>query len=928
MPAVPLLALALAATLGAPDAPEPGSREAIAAATTEGRFLSPWVADVPASATVPSPTKFLGHIAGAPGELTRTGRIYAYFRALAAATRRVKVETIGTTEEGREILLVFVGDERNIARLAGLKDAMAALADPRRTDEAAMERIVATAVPLYMINGGLHSPETGSPEMLLELAYRLAVSNAPHVVEIREKLVVLINPVAEPDGRDRQVDWFYRFLKGKTDFDRLPPLSPPYWGRYVRHDNNRDGVQRKLALTRATQDAFLAWHPAVVHDLHESIPLLTVWTGTGPYNANVDPITAVEIQAFALNEVTALTAFGMPGVWTWGFTEGWSQFYADSVATNHNAIGRGYETFGNATAETVERWLDPERNKFAGKPVTETEWYRSLPAPKKPFRWSLRDNTNYMETGVLVALQYAARNGSDLLRNFWRRGRNAVAKGETEPPYAVVLSGTSDDPQRVAGLVNLLRAHGIEVGATREPFKVKEGEFPAGTFVVRTAQPYRGFALDLLLPQKFPAEKTPWEPYDDVSWALPPSFGVTAKAIADPAVRSVAADAVTSDVVFHGRVRGSGPVFLLRETGREAVLAACVRLARFRVEAAEVAFTSGGTTYPAGSWVLPPQKGLSEALAQVADELGLDFDSASSLPEGRRHALDLPRLGVLQTWADTQSPGWVRMLLDTERVPYTLVMDEDVRAGKLKDRLDVLLVPNTHLDLKGLVGGIDPKFSPLPYTRTPDFPSLGGPTSSPDITGGLTWRGVGNIEEFVRAGGLLVTLGGASTLPLDGGIARNVRRARVKDLETPGSHLRARFSRPDHPLGWGYPETTVVFREDTPVYEVRRADRGRILLHYGAKPLADPAFAEEDDPGDDAAAKEKKPGEPPLVVSGGIKGAKDLAGKPAVLEIPTGRGRILAFDFDPIHRYQTPATFRLVWNALLNWNHLPPVPGD
>ncbi len=253
-------------------------------------------------------------------------------------------------------------------------------------------------------------------------------------------------------------------------------------------------------------------------------------------------------------------------------------------------------------------------------------------------------------------------------------------------------------------------------------------------------------------------------------------------------------------------------------------------------------------------------------------------------------------------------------------------MDEDVRAGKLKALFDVLLVPHTHLDLKGLVSGFDPKFSPLLYTRTPDFPSHGTPTSSPDITGGLTWKGIGNIEEFVRAGGLLVTLGGASTLPLDGGIARDVRRARVKDLDTPGSHLRARFSRPDHPLGWGYRETTVVFREKLPVYDVRRSDRGRILLHYGTKPLQDPAFEGDDEPKDDGGAKEKKPEDPPLVVSGGIKGEKDLVGKPAILEIPTGRGRVLAFDFDPIHRYQTPAAFRLVWNALLNWNHLPAVP--
>jgi hypothetical protein len=190
----------------APDTPEPGSREAIAAATTEPRFLSPWVADLPHSKTVPSPTRFLGHIAGAPGELTRTSRIYAYYRALAAASDRVRVEVIGKSEEGRDILLVILGAEESLRDLERLRAEMAALADPRRTDEAAMEQIVARTKPFYFLHGGLHSTETGSPEMLMELAYRLSVSEAPHIRAIRDSLVVLINPVAEPDGRDRAVD--------------------------------------------------------------------------------------------------------------------------------------------------------------------------------------------------------------------------------------------------------------------------------------------------------------------------------------------------------------------------------------------------------------------------------------------------------------------------------------------------------------------------------------------------------------------------------------------------------------------------------------------------------------------------------------------------------------------------------------------------
>jgi len=833
---LPLLLAAAAGGDDAADDPEPGTREAIAAATTEPRFLSPWVADLPASATVPSPAKFLGHVAGAPGELTRTEKIYAYYRALAAATPRVKVDVIGKTEEGRDILLVIVGDEEALGDLDRRRADMTALADPRRTDEPAAERIVSDprTRPFYLLHGGLHSTETGPPEMLMELAYRLAVSNAPLPKLIRDRVIVLINPVAEPDGRDRAVDWFYRHLKGKTDYENLPPISPPYWGRYVRHDNNRDGVQRKLALTRATQDAFLRWHPVVVHDLHESIPLLSIWTGTGPYNANVDPITTTEWHAIAFHEVTTLTAFGMPGVWTYGFGEGFAHLYADSVAINHNAIGRGYETFGNGTAETVERWLDPERNRYTGKPVTEADWYRVVPPPKR-LRWSLRDNTNYMETGVLAALQYTAHNGPDMLRNFWRRGRNAVRRGEAGKPYAVAVPERQDDRGRLVAMVNLLRAHGIEVSRAAEAFKVREGEFPAGTYLVRMDQPYRGYALDLLLPQSYPADKAPYPAYDDVAWSLLVAMDVATTVVADETVRGVPLSLVTEPVAYRGTVAGNGPLFLVKDSGQESLLAARVRLARFKVEAAEKPFSSGGVDYPPGTWILADQTGLRRALEDAAAELDLAVVSAPAAPEVPRHALDLPRLAVLQAWIDTQAPGWVRMILDDEKVPYALIQDEDVRRGGLRERFDLILYPDTGRSLKDIATGIDPKFRPLAYTKTPEFPSHGSPSSSPDITGGFTWRGLQNLDEFVRQGGVLVTLGGASAVPLDGGIAREVRHATVKSVYNPGSELRARFRRPDHPLAYGYREKTVAFREDRPLYAVRRSEEGRVVMQWGTR---------------------------------------------------------------------------------------------
>ncbi len=365
----------------------------------------------------------------------------------------------------------------------------------------------------------------------MELAYRLAVSDQPMIKRIREQVLVLINPVSEPDGRDKQVDWFYRYLKGKTDYDSLPPDSPPYWGHYVFHDNNRDAHQMALQASKAVARMFFDYHPTVVHDLHESIPLLQTWNGTGPFNKNLDPILLSEWFSMSLAEIGALTAAGMPGVWTWGFSDGWQHVFLDSIGVNHNSIGRGYETYGNGTAETVERVLRADEERYVGRPVTSQEWYRPMPPPRK-FLWSLRNNTNYMESGCLAALDYTAKNAREMLRDFYRKGRNSWQKGVKGKPYAFAIPDDQGDRRRVAEMVGLLLAQGIEVGRATAAFKVAEGEFAAGTYVVRLDQPYRNYAVDLLTPQAFPPDAV-YEPYDDVSWSLPVHFGLEAKRIDD-----------------------------------------------------------------------------------------------------------------------------------------------------------------------------------------------------------------------------------------------------------------------------------------------------------------------------------------------------------------------------------------------------------
>jgi hypothetical protein len=915
-----------------PDVAEPGSAEEIARATTEPRFLSPWVSYLPQSASVPSPRAFLHRIPGAAGELVESAQAYAYCRALAAASPRVRMFTIGRSEEGRDIVLLAIADEDGIQNLDRLKAATASLADPRSTDPAAAERLIGGARPVYYFNAALHSDETGSTESVLELAYRLAVSEQPMIRRIRSNLVVLINPVSNPDGRDKQVEWFYRYLKGKTDRARLPRQAPPYWSKYAFVDINRDAHQQTHETTRAVHRMFHDWHPTVVHDLHEAVALLMTWNGTGPYNPNIDAITFSEFLELSFHEVQVMNGLGMPGVSTWNFGEGFAHLFLDSVAMNHNSIGRGYETWGNGTAETLRWTLGPED--------TSREWWRLVPPPATEFAWSARDNVNYNETAALAALDFSALHARELLSNFYQKGYHSWRKGVEEPPFAFLIPAGQGDPSRVAALVARLLGQHIEVSRAGAPLTVTEGTYPAGTYVVRLDQPYRNYAVDLLTAQHYPKDGS--EPYDDVSWSLPAHYHLEVVPTADASVRSATLVPLTAAPAVHGRApAAAGAAYLLRDSGQESLLEARFRLAKFGVEVAERAFRADGRDYPAGSWIIAARAGVTETLGEVADDLGLDFDAVATVPDVARHAAPVPRLGLYVPWADTDSIGWVRYTLDQRHVPYAYVRDEDVRAGHLREHYDVLLYGHVDLELAEMLQGIPKAWGPMPFKKTAATPAFGTPASSDDITGGLGGVGLEHLAEFVERGGLLVTLGNGTMLPLETGLVRGVRReaggvprssqgggadaaqaAQQATTRTPGAHLRVTFARPDHPLAYGYASRTHVFRQNFALYSTPR----RWLRMAYCTTCLDGPF----DPSGVVLEWGDRDGAP-LVVSGQAWGEGNLVGRWAILDVPVGAGHVVAFNFNPLHRDLNRGDQRLVWNALINWqaivaSHAPAVP--
>ncbi|MCB0628117.1 MAG: M14 family zinc carboxypeptidase [Saprospiraceae bacterium] len=876
--------------------------------TTEARYCTPMVSYIPEHATVPSPRDFLGHIIGAEGHLTRVADEYRYLEALAKASPRVKIEELGLSEEGRRMILLLIADEETLANLDQYRAYTAQLADPRTCDEKLATEISGKAKPIMTINGGLHSTETGPPEMLMELAYRLAVSEHPDIVDIRNNVITTIIPVMEPDGRDRVVDWYYRILKDYDDIEYMPDRSPPYWGSHAYHDNNRDGLQMTLRLTQTYDEMFYRWHPQYALDLHESVPLMYVSTGTGPYNEMIDPITVHEWQWAANWEIAELSKQGLPGVWTWGFYTGWNPGYLMWMTNNHNSMGRFYETFGNSVPKTMEREIDGR--DAAGTRITERDWYRSTP-PDKKVMWSLRNNTNYMQSGVLSSLTLLARNGKTFLFNFWKKGANSYHKGMDESPYGWYIPAGQAAKDRTSYLINQLQRHGIEVHRAMDNINLEKDTIQKGDFVVRLDQPYANFARTLLSDIIFPKEAK-YRPYDDVSWTLGKVYRVDTHPIKDKAIfKATALEQLSGDVVLEAK-KESGRVFVIPHDGSNSLIGLRYAIKGYPAYAADTAFTVDGKDFPAGSMIIRNDRGLEPLLTEAAKKAMVDVFAYRNMPAVSMHELDLPRVALYHTWTYTQPDGWVRYSLQQAGIEFDYINDEAIKAGKLRQKYDVIMVADQRGGFKRMVQGRDPKFGPQPFTTTDDFKSQGSIDASEDITGGIGFMGLANLQAFLNEGGTLMLFGGAGELATESGLLRNVSSR--SGVTTPGSALTTMIMRPDHPITYGFPDVNYVFRINGPYYSVPEQYEHWIVMQYGTQI---PERLE---------GKMKKPegkGDK-LLLTGFISGEQQLQKQGAILDIPRYEGgRVILYSFNPLHRHLNVGDQNYVFNAILNWNDFP-----
>lgn len=876
--------------------------------TTRPDFISPLVDHLPKVSGIPSPKDILGHHIGEPKKLTYYAEMLGYYRALAAATPRVKVVTIGRSNEERELVVVYVGSDESIRNLDQYRSYLAQLADPRTISARQAAQIIAKAKPLYHLSGGLHSAEVGPSEMLMELAYRLAVEDSPIINAIRDNVIVSITPAADPDGRDRNVDWYYRYGIDETEGHTIG-ATVPYWGKYVFHDDNRD-INYSQVEMRALLDWYFQNHPPIMHDLHQAQTLLYTFSGQAPQNPNLDPILYGELPMIANFEMSQMAKYGMPGVWTHGFVDMWSPGYLAFMSSNHNGMIRMYEIQGFSGANTQKLRLNAPNGPAAvpgfGNQTTR-EWYRPWPASGE-FDWSLRNNTNYGETGVITALQYTSQFPKVILENFYVKSRNSIETGQKEKVAGYVIPAGQRDMTRVERLVNLLRMQGIELGRAASEITLQEGTFPAGSFIVKRDQPYSRLAKTLLEKQVYPDPGL--RTYDDAAWTMGLMSHAEVREIADKTILGVAvAPVADKEIHLPGTLTGSGSTVAVAHYGSNNMITLRYRLKALKVQATEKAFKNGDVIFPAGSFVIA---GDTARVRSEVEKLGLTAVALAAAPDVPLHDVDLPRLAMFSTWGNTQEVGWVRYAFDKFEIPYDLIYKERVKKGDLKGAYDVIIVPHQAGSGKRLVFDVENRGRPIEYKKSDRFRNLGMYGESDDITGGMGLDGVAEFEKFVKAGGVLVTLGGSSYFPAEFGLAPKVDATRASaQFYAPGPIVDAEVLKPDHPIFYGY---------DKKMLPVRYAGGPLLSVQTGFNPFTD--IPPAGPPPTPESILMRYPGGDDHVLSGLMRGAAEIRNRAAIVDEPSGKGRVILFAGNPCYRWQNFGEFNMLFNTVLNYNDI------
>jgi len=830
---------------------------------------------------IPAPSAFLGMTVGADRTLADYRQVVSYLRAVAAASPRVRLEVLGKTTLGEDFVMAVVSSEDNLAMLPRIREVARKLADPRGLPDAEVAALAKEGKAVVLVTCNIHSTEIGASQMVMEWVHALATAEDAATRQRLSSVVLLVVPSVNPDGQILETEWYRKYLGTRYEGGRMPWLYHPYVG----HDNNRDWTmltqKESKALTRAV---YHEWFPQVWLDEHQmgsSGPRIFMPPYAEPVSPEIHPLVWREANLIGSSMALRLEQAGKPGViYGYSFDAYWPGG-TKNTAWWKNVTGLLTEVASAKLATPV--FIPAEELAGGRKGLVEYGPQTNFPNPWRGGWWRLRDIMDYERIVSDTILETCAAHREDLLLDMAARARSAVAAFPPDAGYRIPLSSTAQrDPATALALARLMAEHAVEVRESAD-----------GDVYIPLAQPYGRFVKEMMEPQRYPevklvAGKEIVRPYDVATWTLPLMMGVRVERVDLPGglhpFSGTAPPVVPERAVIYALRPGS-------PANAKAVNAALRSSGVVRVAPAPL--VAGGTAFPAGTWFLDGAAAKAAETAAAGTGVVLRPLAATPAPAGLL-PVRAPRVGLYKPWTASMDEGWTRWLLEQYGFDPKPLDNRTVRAGKLTEKFDALVLPDLRAETinSGKPGRPDAE---MKYIA--ELP--------PEYQGGLEKEGAKAIREFVEEGGTLVALAGSSdwvigefNIPVRNVLA-HVKR---EDFSCPGSLLRATVDG-GHPVTWGLPAETALFVDGSVAFQTTLpgAEMERwVLATY-------PADARD------------------LLLSGWIAGEERLLRRAAAVAMTYGKGKIVMFGFRPQFRAQTHGTFPFLFNALW-WSAAPPPP--
>jgi hypothetical protein len=838
-----------------------------------------------AGAQVPTPVSVLGHNAGDDFYLADYEDTIKYFHALAAASDKIKMFTVGKSTAGRDIEIAVISSAQNLARLDETKQIAGRLAHATDLNDDQAKELARTSKVIVHIDGGLHASEVAGPQHTIALAYKLlSTQGDPEIDAILDNVVLVLWPTLNPDGQDMVVHWYRQNLGTKYEVSPLPEL----YQEYVGHDNNRDGYMLNMKEEQVVTKAQLEYSPVIFYCQHQTAPFpARIWIPpfSDPISSNISPYVRSWLNVIGTNMAAYLNAHNMPGAIAESRFDNWYAGFMDWAHVFRNEISFFTET-------ALYEYATPHFYTVSEFPKTFQD-LRPLTMYTTPWEggwWRLKDAVDYMVGGSMSVLDLAVKNRETLLYNRYQAARDNINHYRKEPPFAYVISAKQTDLPEAGKLAQLMIENGLDVYTSQAGFTANGIDYPAGSWVIPMDQPFSAMAKELFERQRYPdalengTSKAIDLPYDVTGWTLPLQMGVNVDAVTDPLTQDQRAKLAKIDTVKlpPASVEGAGTVFAVSHKANASYelvndalkQGATVSLAQEPVKTAEAMET--------GAFLI---SGLSKsALEGLTEKYAVSAVGMAAT----QHTLAIKRarVGLYRPWDPSIDEGWTRWILENYGFEPKSIYNSDIRAANLRSRYDVIILPD--MGSRQLMDGFNVGVVPGQYA------------------GGVGEGGIDNLREFAREGGTLIAFNrtASTVIPLLSLPVENVIEGAKSDkFFCSGALLRTEKDHPELPVNYGLSDSPVVMFQSGPAFQPAQGFHGAVLAHY---------------------PKEVDPLE-----SGLLLHPEAIEGKAAAVELAYGQGRILLLGFKPQFRGQSHATYKYFFNELYVFEHpaLPAEPG-